>query len=236
MNDVNLLGEQAARKARTQILAAAATLIRQGGPEAATTRAVAAAASVQAPTIYRLIGDKDALLDAVAEYVLGSYVASKKRKALPSDPLEALKEGWDRYVAFGLANPGLFWIISKNARSPAAMAGRKVLAERIHAVAMAGRLCIGEERASAMLHAACVGTVLTLLAEGGVQANPHLSTDAREAALMAITCDSQAVGAGNEVAVAATTLRARLGESTGVLTQGERGLLDEFLVRLARAV
>ncbi|WP_338419811.1 TetR family transcriptional regulator [Streptomyces klenkii] len=32
-----------------------------------TTRAVAAAAGVQAPAIYRLFGDKDGLLEAVAE-------------------------------------------------------------------------------------------------------------------------------------------------------------------------
>jgi AcrR family transcriptional regulator len=36
------------------------------GRRAVTTRAVAAGAGVQAPTIYRLFGDKDGLLDALA--------------------------------------------------------------------------------------------------------------------------------------------------------------------------
>ena len=40
---------------RERILEAAHRLIATGGKEAATTRAVAAAASVQAPTIYRLL-------------------------------------------------------------------------------------------------------------------------------------------------------------------------------------
>ena len=51
---------------RERILAATAKLLAEGGREAASTRAVGAAAGVQAPTIYRLFGDKQGLLDAVA--------------------------------------------------------------------------------------------------------------------------------------------------------------------------
>ena len=52
---------------RDRIVDAASALLASGGPSAVTTRAVAADAGVQAPTIYRQFGDKDGLLQAVAE-------------------------------------------------------------------------------------------------------------------------------------------------------------------------
>ena len=60
---------------RDRIVSAAQTLISAGGREAATTRAVASAAAVQAPTIYRLFGDKRGLMDAVAEHALAADIA-----------------------------------------------------------------------------------------------------------------------------------------------------------------
>jgi AcrR family transcriptional regulator len=234
MSKAALLNDSASGDMRERILAAAAALIRAHGPEAATTRAGAAAASAQAPVIYRLFGDKDALLDAVAEYELAAYVTSKKKRAPHSDPVEELRNGWDRHVAFGLAHPGLFSIMTRNPRSPAAVAGLKVLAGRVHAIAVAGRLRGSEERATALVHAACVGTVLTLLVEGNQQTHAELSMDAREAALTAITAQKRP-SADVSVKSAATTLRARLAQSSGVLTQGERGLLDELLLRLSNA-
>jgi len=66
-------------RARTQaaIVEVAARLLDTGGPDAVTTRAVAAEAGVQAPTIYRLFGDKDGLLEAVAEQVMATFVSAK---------------------------------------------------------------------------------------------------------------------------------------------------------------
>ena len=52
--------------AAERMLRAAADLLQTGGIEAVSTRAVAAAAGVQPPTIYRQFGDKDGLLDALA--------------------------------------------------------------------------------------------------------------------------------------------------------------------------
>lgn len=228
--------------ARRHILATAAALIRAGGPEAATTRAVAAAASIQPPTIYRLIGDKDALLDAVAEHELAAYVAAKQEVAPDPDPVEALKHGWDPHVAFGLAHPGLFRIMSSKANSPAAITGLDALRNRVHAIALAGRLRGTEERAAAMVHAACVGVVLTLLANRDrreedtqaedMQSHGNLSADTRDAVLAAITIRSAEV-IDEGLQGAATTLRARLTASTS-LTAGERGLLNELLVRISQ--
>ncbi|EIC85934.1 TetR/AcrR family transcriptional regulator [Serratia sp. M24T3] len=220
--------------ARTRIITAAAALIRTHGTDAATTRAVSAAASIQPPTIYRLVGDKDALLDAVAEFELAAYVATKKDEDLPSDPIEALRFGWDKHVAFGLSNPALFRIISNNAASPAAKSGIKALAKKVHAVALAGRLQGSEERAVAMMHATCTGVVISLIAQEQTPAHFDLAAETREAVIQAIT-NNRLELADEKIGTAATTLRARLGQSQ-TLTNGERGLMDELLLRLGSEI
>jgi AcrR family transcriptional regulator len=62
---------------RDRIVDVAADLLRAEGRTAVTTRAVAEAAGVQAPTIYRLFGDKEGLLDAVAESEMTRFSARK---------------------------------------------------------------------------------------------------------------------------------------------------------------
>jgi len=218
---------------RWRILEAALGLIDAGGRDAATTRAVAAAAGVQAPTIYRLFGDKGGLLDAVAEFALTRYVAEKSARTPHPDPVDDLRSGWDLHVAFGLAHPGLFAIMSGEARatSPAAAAGLEVLRRRVRNIARAGRLRVSEERAVALLRAMGVGTVLALISEPEHERDPGLSAAAREAAVVAITGET-VPRAGRGASVAATTLRASLGE-TAVLSAGERHLLEELLDRIA---
>ena len=63
-----------ALETRQRIVEAAARLLEEGGREAVSTRAVSAAAGVQAPTIYRIFGDKRGLLDAVASHGLAAYL------------------------------------------------------------------------------------------------------------------------------------------------------------------
>ena len=75
------LGVRGVRPAEADVLARRSgedhRLLRDEGPGAVTTRGVAQAAGVQAPAIYRLFGDKDGLLEAVAESVMSSFVAAK---------------------------------------------------------------------------------------------------------------------------------------------------------------
>ena len=84
-----------ARVSRQRIVEAAADLLAHEGREAVTTRAVAAAAGAQAPAIYRLFGDKDGLLDAVAQHGYATFLAAKHADARPQDPVEDLRAGWD---------------------------------------------------------------------------------------------------------------------------------------------
>ena len=121
--------------ARARILAAASELIANGGVAALTTRAVAAAAAVQAPTLYRLFGDKRGLLNAVAEHGLATFLAHKRAMPPHPDPVEGLREAWDAYIAFGLAHPAVFAITNEvgapASGSPAMLAGLAILRERV---------------------------------------------------------------------------------------------------------
>ncbi|MHC1481508.1 TetR/AcrR family transcriptional regulator [Frateuria aurantia] len=215
---------------RNRILDVALGLAQAGGPEAVTIRAVATAASVQPPTIYRLFGDKQALLDAVVEHGIAAYVATKAALAHSPDPVEAMRESWDSHVAFGLANPGLFSIMSANPRSPAAAEGLRLYKEIVRAAAKAGRLRTSEERAVSMVRAGCVGVVMTLLAD-----DKHDSDDVshvtREAIISAITQNTAPQEAAAQ-STAAATLRANLDQACH-LTHGEKALLDELLLRLS---
>ena len=221
--------------ARERILVAAAALIAEGGRDAATTRAVSAAAGVQAPTIYRHFGDKQGLLDAVAEHELAAYVAEKSVLEPHPDPVQDLRDGWDMHVAFALSHPGLFAIMSDNGQggqpSPATRAGLEVLRRRIRRVAQTGRLRVSEQRALDLLRSVGDGTVLTLLGQREERRDIGLSVAACEAVLAAITTD--AVLPGNSgPREAAVALRASL-DGTTVLTAGERHLLEELLDRIA---
>lgn len=223
-----------ADQTRDRIVGVAAELLADGGRAAVSTRAVCARAGVQSPTIYRLFGDMDGLLDAVAAHEFGTYVAGKTARAPGADPVADLRAGWDLHLEFGLAHPTVYALTygdpSRSAR-PAAVAGLEILAERVRRVAEAGRLRVPQERAVQLLHAAGNGTVLALLAMPVQRRDPGLSELAREAVIAAITVDAPRAAAAGPVA-AAVTLRAALPD-LDALTASERGLLAEWLDRIA---
>jgi AcrR family transcriptional regulator len=214
---------------RERIVEAAAALLAEGGREAVTTRAVAVDADVQAPTIYRLFGDKSGLLEAVAEHGFDAYLAEKGVPDERLDPIEDLRAGWDLHVGFGLANPALYALMYGDPRtpSPAAQAGVAVLRDRIRRIAAAGRLKVSEERAANLVQAVGEGTVLRLLA----RPDPGLADAAFDAVVAAIATDAPVVD-GSGPAAAAAALRASL-EEADALSPAERELLAEWLTRLA---
>lgn len=63
---------------RDRVLKVALALLTKRGRDAVTTRDVAEAAKVQPPVLYRLFGDKNGLLDAVAAYGFTAYLARKQ--------------------------------------------------------------------------------------------------------------------------------------------------------------
>ena len=221
---------------RSQIVEAAAGLLREQGERGVTTRAVALAAGVQAPTIYRLFGDKDGLIDAVAEHVMAAYVGGKTVPA-DGDPVADLRFGWRMHVEFGLANPELYALLhapGRSASSPATAAGIEVLRARVRRLAAAGLLRVGEERALSMIHAAGTGTILALLAVPADQRDAGLPDAMIETVLGGILATAPATPDDGMSAVAVTfgTVLPKL----PALTDAERTLMAEWLTRAVAAL
>lgn len=219
---------------RQRIVEAAAELLAHEGRAAVTTRAVAAAAGVQAPAIYRLFGDKDGLLDAVVEHGYATFLAAKQAVARPQDPVEDLRAGWDLAVEFGLANPELYALMygepRRGTNSAAFQAGMEILLGRIHRLATGGRLRVDEDLAASLIHATARGAVLTWLSLPDDRRDPALLTAMREAMIFAVTLDKPVVRDAGPAA-AAWALRALLPEQT-TLSDAEQHLLGEWLDRL----
>lgn len=222
---------------RERIVVAAAELLAEGGREAVSTRVVSAAAGVQAPTIYRLFGDKQGLLDAVAAHGIAEYLHGKTAREQDPDPVEDLRRGWGLHVGFGLAHPALYALAfgepRPGAEPPAERQSAAVLGAMIRRIAEAGRLRVSEERAAHLVHATGRGITLTLIGMAPERRDPALSEFARESVIATIATDGLArATAGAGPVPTAVTLRAHLSE-LAVLTEAERGLLREWLDRVA---
>ncbi|MFC9689223.1 TetR/AcrR family transcriptional regulator [Kribbella sp. NPDC056951] len=215
--------------ATAEIVAAAAELLRTGGARAVTTRAVAQAAGVQPPTIFRIFGDKDGLMEAVAEHVMAGYSADKTVKAAAEDgdPVDDLRAAWHAHLQFGLSNPEVFQLLTSPRRSsPAVVAGEEVLRARVSRVAAAGLLSVPEGRAVDMIRAAGTGAVLTLLSQPKADLDGLL-----EAVLASILTTNPAPPASDTVAVV-NAFRAAMPDLP-TLSDNERSLLTEWLDRSA---
>jgi AcrR family transcriptional regulator len=219
---------------RQRVIEAAADLLAREGRDAVTTRAVAVAAGLQPPAIYRLFGDKDGLLDAVAEHGFATFLATKHVDPDPQDPIEDLRAGWDLAVEFGLANPALYTLMySEPTRATSATfkAGMEILMGRIRRLAAGGWLRVDEELAATLIHAMARGAVLTWLSLPEDRRNPALLTTLRESMVTAVTNQEPAVQDAGP-AGAARALRAALPEQT-ILSSAEQHLLRDWLDRLA---
>ena len=220
---------------RAAIIEAAERLLRDEGARGVTTRAVSQAAGVQPPTIYRLFGDKDGLLDALAEHAMAAYVGEKSIDA-ERDPLTDLRDGWRSHLAFGLANPDLFLLLCdpKRGNSPALKAGDEILRRRVHRLAAAGLLRVPEEHAVAMIQAAGRGAVLTLLTNDGDTGlgDAGLGDAMFDAVAAAVLVDGPAVPADDTRTVAVTF--AAVVDRLPALSDAERALMTEWLGRAIR--
>ena len=234
--------------ARARIVRAATELLATGGRNAVTTRAVSAAAGVQAPTIYRHFGDMQGLFEAVARETLATYAREKASRPLTNDPVEDLRRAWDLHIAFGLAHPDAYALLysapSVAAYRPVIDEGVALLQGLVARIAEAGRLRVDVAHATDLIHAAGTGVTLTLAATPPEERDPRLSETMREAILTAITVPASAEApnegpdeapATEQVAVHAIALGALLTEAPSVLSPAERQLLSDWLDLLATA-
>jgi AcrR family transcriptional regulator len=230
--------------ARTRIVEVAARLLDEGGAAALTTRRVADAAGVQAPTIYRLFGDKDGLVDAVTEHVLGRFVAGKAALPAGTDPVDAMRDGWRRQIDFSLTNPELQRLLAepgRSGRTPALDAGLDVLRARIRGLAAAGLLRVDERQALGIIRAAATGTVQQLLDAPPAERDLGLAEAMLDAVLGRILVPGQDTASPAATApgldgprAAAIAVLAQL-DDLPALSVAERQLLQEWLTRAIAA-
>lgn len=220
---------------KDRLVHAAAELLVEGGRDALSTRAVSAAAGVQAPTLYRLFGDKDGLLDAVAIYGFESYLAGKHAIGESDDPVDDLRRGWDLHVEFGLSQPAFYLLMYGEPRvREARQEADAMLRGIVERIAAAGRLCVPVERAAQLVHATGMGVILSLIASPPEQRDLDLVTAAREHVIGTITTDAADDGA-SDIPSRAVALRAALHKDpVDALTPAEHALLAEWLDRVAR--
>ena len=218
-------------------------LLEAGGPSAVTTRAVAAAAGVQAVAIYRAYGDMEGLLDAAVQRGFRQYVDLKTGRTRATDPVDDLRQGWDLHVGFGLEHPHVYALIygRPDIRPPgaAAVQAEAVLLELAKAVARAGRLRADVASAARTVHAAGCGVTLALIGVPVAERDLQLSHRVREAVLSSLTTDvspaSGPPGEAHALAAHAVALAATLHDGgPSPLTEAETHLLVEWLERLAR--
>ena len=220
---------------RERVIKAAILLLQEGGRDALTTRGVIDAVEIQAPTLYRLFGDKRGLIDAVAEYGYAAAFNKKKDFKPGLDPIEDLRKAWELHAAFGLENPTLYALMFGEPRpgfvSPAVLKSQQFLSGIIHRIAVAGRLRISEKRAAELVYSAAMGVVLSLLGTAEEERDLSLIKDAREAVIAAMTNDPPSLKC-KALEAASITLRAEL-QNFQSLSEGERLLMKELLDRVA---
>ncbi|MFF0461725.1 TetR/AcrR family transcriptional regulator [Streptomyces mexicanus] len=228
-------------RTRERILSAAANLLDREGRAAVSTRAVCAAAGVQPPTLYRLFGDKDGLLDALADYGFERYLVEKQALGQTDDPVADLRRCWDLHVDFGLSRPASYILMYGEGRyrggTAAGLETIGILRRTVARVAAAGRLRMSVERATRLMHANGLGVVLSLISTPPPERDAGLSAAAFEHVLRTITTDGDGrPPAPVSVASRAAALREALRESgTTALTRSEAALLADWLDRLADA-
>lgn len=224
-----------------RILLAAADLLRTGGIDAVSTRAVAGAAGVQPPTIYRQFGDKDGLLDAVARYVLQRYLDKKRLlSSSEDDPAVELRNLWDLHIEFGMSQPDCYVLTYGQAREgkmmSAAVESIGILTEVIGRLGAQGRLTMSVQRATNYFHSCGIGFVLNQLSMPESGRDPELSSIMRDNALAAISTEGKRgrTRKASELPGRAVALREALPEAQSLpLSAAEQSLLAEWLNRLA---
>ncbi|WP_448115974.1 TetR/AcrR family transcriptional regulator [Mesorhizobium amorphae] len=138
-------------------MAAALKILEEEGEDQFSTRNVCAIANVTAPTLYHHYGSADGLLSAAIAEAFAQFLESKKAAVQSSDPVTALREGWDDYVRFAAARPRLYAVmmgrVLKGGQMPAAEEAYALLIERIAAIAAESRLALAVEVAADLIWA-----------------------------------------------------------------------------------
>jgi len=102
--------QERSRRTVARLLQAADAIVGEQGVEAATTRAIAERAGVTPPSLYRFFDDRDAILDALLEAMLGDLEAAAKvaEGSFAGDSIEEfVRLEFDLHVGFYERHPSL---------------------------------------------------------------------------------------------------------------------------------
>jgi AcrR family transcriptional regulator len=142
---------------RAALLTAALKVLEDEGEAGFSTRAVCALAKVTAPTLYHHYGSADGLLSAAMAEAFSQFLDSKKAAVKSTEPVTALREGWDDYVRFAAARPRLYAAmmsrVLQGGQIPAAQQAFALLIERIAAIEAQGRLGLAVAAAADLMWA-----------------------------------------------------------------------------------
>ncbi|WP_327295923.1 MULTISPECIES: TetR/AcrR family transcriptional regulator [unclassified Streptomyces] len=233
------------RDQQEAILQAAAELLTEHGPAGISTRAVATAAGVQTPALYRLFGDKDGLLDALGSYVFESYLAEKRGLEPSEDAIDDIRRGWNIHVDFGLSNPASYALMYGNLRPgrrpAAAQENAEILRRLLERAREQGRLRVPVETAARAIEASTTGAVLLLLAQPEGDRDPAPLTGLRDTVIDSIVSTEPAADARTRIADRAQALLAAVGDGRGADPVADAGfrtteaaLLRDWLTILSR--
>jgi AcrR family transcriptional regulator len=178
---------------RATLLTAALKILENEGEAQFSTRAVCALARVTAPTLYHHYGSADGLLSAAMTEAFAQFLASKMAAVQSSDPVTALREGWNDYVHFASARPRLYAAmmirVLSGAQIPAARQAFALLIERIAAIDAQGRLDLTVELAADLMWASANAASLlyvTAQLRDTAPPTPAVLEDIRENAIRTI--------------------------------------------------
>ena len=142
-----------ARTSGTSIVAAARALLEEGGLDAVTMQAVADRVGVRAPSLYKHVTGRPALIGAIADDVVAELDLQLLPALRTNDPAEAVRIACVNYRSFARRSPGAYQLLFSRllpqarptAESNAAgAAGVLLIAERLVGPARAletARLC-----------------------------------------------------------------------------------------------
>jgi len=182
--------ERESEATRRSILDAAESLLAAQGESGLSIREVCARAAVTPPTIYHHFGDKAALVDRVVDDCFESFDRAFAGRAAPTDPVERLRWGFDRYVEYGLAHPTHYRLMFQRSHTrptPGGLASYDSLRRSVTAVAAADRLRPPIEHATAAFWSAVHGVTSLLIAGFWKPDSPAIAL-VRDAMLAELTC------------------------------------------------
>jgi len=178
---------------RRTILASAAHLLASGGAERLSIRELCARAGVTPPTIYHHFGDKAALIDRVVDDCFADFDRAFAHRAIRTDPIEALRWTFTRYVEFGVRYPEHYRVMFEGGRirrTAGSRASYDGLRRRIAAIDAAGQLQVPIDDGTAASWAAVHG-VTSLAIRGILKPQSPAIAIVREALITQLTRDAR---------------------------------------------